>query len=34
MRARPHPQGCKCMLAIDRRKLENAKPDPDSAYWC
>ena len=27
------PQGCKCMIAIDRRKLENGKPDPDSAYW-
>ncbi len=28
------PQGCKCMIAIDRRKLDNSKPDPDSAYWC
>ncbi len=26
-------QGCKCMIAIDRRLLESGKPDPDSAYW-
>jgi hypothetical protein len=26
-------QGCKCMVAIDRRLLDSGKPDPDSAYW-
>jgi hypothetical protein len=26
-------QGCKCLIAIERAKLELGKPDPDSAYW-
>ena len=26
-------QGCKCMIAIERRLLDSGKPDPDSAYW-
>lgn len=27
------PQGCKCLIAIERAKLELGRPDPDSAYW-
>lgn len=27
------PQGCKCLIAIEKAKLELGKPDPDSAYW-
>ena len=27
------PPGCKCLIAIERAKLELGKPDPDSAYW-
>ena len=27
------PQGCKCLIAIERAKLVLGKPDPDSAYW-
>ncbi len=26
-------QGCQCLIAIERAKLEGGKPDPDSAYW-
>lgn len=26
-------QGCKCLIAIEGKKLELKKPDPDSAYW-
>lgn len=31
--ATPCLQGCKCLIAIERAKLELGKPDPDSAYW-
>ncbi|KAL4432226.1 hypothetical protein ABPG77_005988 [Micractinium sp. CCAP 211/92] len=27
------PPGCKCLIAIEKAKLELGKPDPDSAYW-
>ena len=27
------PPGCKCMIAIDARKLASGKPDADDAYW-
>ena len=27
------PPGCKVMLAVDKRILEQDKPDPDSSYW-
>lgn len=27
------PPGCKCLIAIERAKLELGKPDRDSAYW-
>ena len=26
-------QGCKTMIAIEAAKLDQRKPDPDSAYW-
>lgn len=28
-----HAQGCKTMIAIDKRKLIAGRPDADSAYW-
>lgn len=30
---RSHAQGCKTMIAIDKRKLIAGRPDADSAYW-
>lgn len=27
------PQGCKVMLALDKKKLAAGKPDADSSYW-
>eukprot|EP00889_Picochlorum_renovo_P003820 jgi/Picre1/30850/NNA_006209.t1 len=27
------PPGCKCLIAIEGKKLELGKPDKDSAYW-
>ena len=27
------PPGCKCLIAIEKAKLELGKPDKDSAYW-